>query len=114
VEVFLTTKGTKKNKRHKKNNVGRWNHKRNKEKQKAQKKCCWEVEPQKEQRKTKGTKKMLGGGTTKKTKQSGWCWGSKSPSPECNESPEVKKNLVLQGKKSDQRKLLFTLEKLVF
>jgi len=74
VEVFLTTKGTKKNKRHK--------------------------------------KMLLGGGTKKKAK---WmCWGFKCPSPECNESPEVKKNLVLQGKKSDQRKLLFTLEKLVF
>jgi hypothetical protein len=42
------------------------------------------------------------------------CWGSKCPSPDCNESREVKKNLVLQGKKSDQRKLLFTLEKLGF
>jgi hypothetical protein len=65
----------------------------NKEKKKAQKKC-WESEPQKEQRKTKGTKKMLGGGTTKKqrktkgTKLSGWCWDTKCPSPECNESPE--------------------------
>ena len=48
-----TTKETKKNKRHKKNVVGRWNHKRNKEKQKAQKKC-WEVEPQKKQSKVDG------------------------------------------------------------
>jgi hypothetical protein len=64
-------------------------------KTKDTKKCCWEVEH-------------------KKNKAKWMCWGFKCPSPECNESPEVKKNLVLQGKKSDQRKLLFTLEKLVF
>jgi hypothetical protein len=56
---------------------------------------------------------LLRDGTTK-NKAKWMCWGFKCPSPECNESPEVKKNLVLQGKKSDQQKLLFTLEKLVF
>jgi hypothetical protein len=67
---------------------------------------------------TKGKKKtqknVVGRWNHKKNKAKWMCWGFKCPSPECNESPEVKKNLVLQGKKSDQRKLLFTLEKLVF
>jgi hypothetical protein len=74
VEVFLTTKGKKKTQ---KNVVGRWNHKRNKEKQKAQKKCCWEVEPQKKQRKTKGKEKCWEAEPQKeqrKTKGKEKCW----------------------------------------
>ena len=63
---FLTTKGTKKNKRHKKKwmGVGKrnalvdgfFNHKSHKRKKKENG-WSWEAEPQKEQRKTKGTKK---------------------------------------------------------
>ena len=64
--------------------------------------------------KQKTQKNVIGRWNHKKNKAKWMCWGFKCPSPECNESPEVKKNLVLQGKKSDQRKLLFTLEKLVF
>jgi len=72
VEFFLTTKGTKKNKRHKKN-VGRCNHKRNKEKQKAQKKI------------------ILGGGTTKKTKQSECVWVLNALARSVTKAPKLKK-----------------------
>jgi hypothetical protein len=49
-----------------------------------------------------------------KTKQSGCGGVLNALARSVTKAPKLKKNLVLQGKKSDQRKLLFTLEKLVF